>query len=325
MAEASPKLSAKDSLPAVCRDRGKHHLRHPSPDDLASFIADDLSTSQLEALHRSLWMVGKPYPPRPLNLQRVLSRAAVATDDISLHLVWTAHKIFVKPLPSCILADDFYDEFLQPTQLSQSDSTSKTAARNSLGFLYSYLALVQTELDFALAHEAHLFPSGYEWRHWKQLAEKILKAYEEKDIYKHIPRRYIYGELRLGRLNKISRFLQGDIVHGYSVLTSTTRYVDFFTENLTVIGAATVYVVVVLAAMQVGLETNALGQNSMFQDACHGFSIFAIMAPVIVLGSLVLVFFLLFFSNWAQTIRRRHQRSIDIDMNPKALTGAEHI
>jgi hypothetical protein len=69
--------------------------------------------------------------------------------------------------------------------------------------------------------------------------------------------------------------------------TSTKRYSDSFAEKLTTIAAATVYIAVVLTAMQVGPGTDLLMENHSFQRACYGFAVFAIISPVIALGTVV--------------------------------------
>ena len=49
----------------------------------------------------------------------------------------------------------------------------------------------------------------------------------------------------------------------------------------------TVYIVVVLNAMQVGLATDALNHDAVFQRACYSFMVFAIYSPMIAVGSVV--------------------------------------
>lgn len=116
---------------------------------------------------------------------------------------------------------------------------------------------------------------------------------ESDDILTHIPHRYVYGELRLDRLEKIYRYLRGDLLHGYSSLTGSSRYVNWFRKNIAVIGASTVYLVVVLSAMSLGRTTKALKDNEAFERACYGFAVFAILLPLIgiciVLGMLIFI------------------------------------
>jgi hypothetical protein len=78
--------SVDDGLPAVVFTQD-HFLVSPILDE--EFLEDDLSVKRIEDIAPHLWMVGRPYLPRPLNLQRILKREIVATTDASLHLVWT--------------------------------------------------------------------------------------------------------------------------------------------------------------------------------------------------------------------------------------------
>lgn len=294
--------SVGDGLPAVVFTQD-HFLTSPNL-DYEKFLDDDLSVNRVEEIACHLWLVGRPYPPRPLNLQRVLKRDIVATTDASLHLVWTSQTMYVKALPKYLVSKAFYEQRL----------CLPHPCRPALGLLFTYMALVPSELDFALAHELHLLPAGYEWEKWKGLSRRILEDYPNDTIYSHVPRRYIYGELRLSRLDKIYRYYRGNLLRGYSPLMGNTRYVDFFAENLTIVAAATVYIAVVLTAMQVGLGTDLLMKNYSFQMACYGFTVFAIISPIIAVGALVVLFMFMFFANWWRAVvsHRKRLRSIGI-------------
>jgi hypothetical protein len=299
---ASNQDSVGDGLPAVVFTKD-HFLT--SPDfDYERFLDDDLSVERIEDIASHLWLVGRPYPPRPLNLQRVLKRDIVATTDASLHLVWTSQAMYVKALPRYLVSKTFYEQRL----------CLPHPFRPALGLLFTYMALVPSELDFALAHELHLLPEGYKWIEWKELSHRILDEYPKDIIYSHVPRRYIYGELRLSRLDKIYRYRRGDLLRGYSPLMGNMRYVDYFAENLTIIAAATVYIAVVLTAMQVGLGTDLLAHDYSFQMACYGFAVFAIISPIIAVGAVVVVFMFMFFANWWGTAvsHRKRLRAIGL-------------
>jgi hypothetical protein len=290
-----------------------------SPDlDYERFLDADLSVKRIDDIASHLWIVGRPYPPRPLNLQRVLKRDIVATTDASLHLVWTSQAMYVKALPRYLVSKDFYDQRL----------CLPHPFRPALGLLFTYMALVPSELDFALAHELHLLPAGYKWDDWKELTRRILNEYPKDIIYSHMPRRYIYGELRLSRLDKIYRYRRGDLVRGYSPLMGNTRYIDYFAENLTIIATATVYIAVVLTAMQVGLATDLLMTNNSFQMACYGFAVFAIISPMIAVGAVVVIFMFMFFANWWATdvSHRKRLRAIGLTSLSKPQShGADDV
>ena len=285
-----------NDLPASFRTR-THSLALPC-DQFDSFLDSDLSVARIEDILPHLWLVGRPYLPRALNIQNVLNRAIVPTTEPSLHLVWTSGRIFVKALPAYVLSPHFYDHYLRPSNCHPL----------ALGLLHSYLALIPTELDFELARQANLLPSSLDWTTWRDLTRRVLEDYPDNTIYASLPRRYVYGELRLGRLNKIYRCLYGDWLHGYSNLTSTTRYVDFFSKNLGAFAALTIYMAVVLSAMSVGLATDSLQSEKAFQRACYGFAVFAIISPMAIVASVVAVAMVMFLANWSRTVAVQRER-----------------
>lgn len=111
---------------------------------------------------------------------------------------------------------------------------------------------------------------------------------------------------------------------GHSPLIGKVRYTDFISDNLRIIAAVTVYIIVVLTAMQVGLATDSLANNDSFQRACYGFTVFAITSPVIGLGVIVgppaSVLVYLFVSDWSSVVHfhRKHLESLDITPPSKA-------
>jgi hypothetical protein len=234
----------------------------------------------------------------------VLKRELVPTIDASLHLVWTSQKRYIKALPRYITADCFYDRYLAPSRVYGP----------ALGLIFSYMALVPTELDFEIAHESHLFCQGYKWEEWKALTRRILDDYPDKTIYERIPKRYVHGELRLSRLDKMYRYRYGNLLHGYSALLGNTRYVDFFAENLKFVTATTVYTALVLTAMQVGLGIDALKDNQSILRASYGFTVFAILSPIVAVGFVLGVAAFMFLGNWVSTKKTQHRRFRDLGL-----------
>lgn len=283
------------------------------------FLASDLSVQRIERIKEHLWLAGRPYFPRSLSTQGVLNRKVIPTTEASLHLVWTSGRIFIKPLPAYLCSDWFWDQYLAVQKASKIKGPA-------LGLLYSYLALVPTELDFALAQEANLLPRRLEWPVWRGLAQRILTQYPSITTYREIPRRYVYGELRFGRLNKIYRYRCFYLLHGFSPLMGASTYADFFKENLGAVTAVTVYIVIVLSAMSVGLSVDELEQNWRFQEACYGFAVFSMMAPVVVVGIVVMVFVPMFLANWSRTIIRERARFAQLYIEPpqKSKRKAKH-
>lgn len=101
-------------------------------------------------------------------------------------------------------------------------------------------------------------------------------------MYEHdlgvIHLRFLRAELRLSRLNTISRLTS--LPHFNPYVRGHYTYGNLFRANLAWIATATVFVAVVLTAMQVGLATERLQGDATFQQASYGFTIFAILGPM---------------------------------------------
>ncbi|KAM0360484.1 hypothetical protein ACHAP4_002563 [Fusarium culmorum] len=145
----------------------------------------------------------------------------------------------------------------------------------ALGFLYSYASLIRHESDFLLAKDRYLLPNcGITWFDWIAFVKQL----DTEHIYPDINPRFHHKELRLSRLNYIYYLTQ---LSPAGFVRRWDRYSTFFHMNLGWLAATTVYMVVVLTAMQVGLATEALAKNSALQSASYGFTVFSILGPLI--------------------------------------------
>lgn len=299
-----PSIDKRD-LPAA--HRSGHDLKSlKTPGDFRSFLQDDLNVERINVIARHLWLVGKRYPPRALNIQLVLERKIIPTTEATLHLVWTSQKIFIEPLPSYLLSHAFYSAHISP-------QCTTFLCPPALGLLHTYVALLPTALDFELAQSEHLIPKSYDWETWKSLASRFLDDYPDDTVYRHVPERYKYGELRLSRLDKIYRWLCADFLHGYSTLTGSTRYVDYFAKNWATFAAITVYFAVTMSAMSLGRNTKPLKENEMFDRVCYGFAVFAMLLPILAVGLLVGCFTFMFNANLVKTLIVKRERSAQVD------------
>ncbi|KAI1448525.1 hypothetical protein F5Y02DRAFT_407146 [Annulohypoxylon stygium] len=120
-------------------------------------------------------------------------------------------------------------------QSDQKVCTTKALRRCALGFLYSY-----------------------------SFIRDFLGTYEKAQVHPRFHR----GELRLSRLNFLSRFTQ------WPLFTSYIR--------------ATVFVALILIAMQVALATDQIKTNPQLMVVSYSFSVFAILAPLSVVLVIVL-------------------------------------
>lgn len=282
---AQTPLSFEPLFPAsyrTGRDTGKPFIVSAS----STSAKTDLGVEKLNKIHGWLWLAGRPMPPRPLNYQQASSREIILNENAGMHLVWdVSRRIFLKPLPRYLLSHKFWQNNL---------ATDHEFYKSAFGFMLSYAALIQYESDFFIAKEKHLIPENLTWESWVDLVNQLLNS----EVDSRVNIRYRYGELRLSRLNKIL-WMHG-YFRGYSFRYQT--YGELITANLAPIAAATVYIALVLTAMQVGLATPQLADNDAFQRVSYGFAVFSILAPVGVTLFIVLILVFFFFYNSAATI-----------------------
>lgn len=131
------------------------------PAAIHDWVDKEVDLQRLSDIHDWLWVAGRPMPPRPLHQQRLLNREIVITEKMDLHLVWKDERLLLKPLPRFLLDPWFWETFLQcPTGAIPDGNRCSCGGRRerSLGFLFSYAALVVYESDFHIAKEARLIP-----------------------------------------------------------------------------------------------------------------------------------------------------------------------
>ncbi|KAM0278409.1 hypothetical protein ACHAQH_005164 [Verticillium albo-atrum] len=292
-----------DLLPASSRTSGDD-LTAPGPSGVLECVDGELDLRRLDDIHDWLWIAGRPMPPRPLHQQRLLNRELVITERLDQHLVWGGGRMFVKPLSHFLLEPRFWREHLPWTPPPGPSADGQPRARRcrrecALGFLFSYTALIVYESDFHIAKQHYLIPQEVQWQGWRTVVREVLA---QEHIYSSIAPRFHYGELRLSRLNKI-HLLWKTPFRGY--MSRWTQYGAFLGDNFAMLAGSTVYIAIVLTAMQVGLGTR-LQENRAFQSASYGFTVFSILAPLVAVGLITLVFFYMFIGNWVAT--RRYQR-----------------
>jgi hypothetical protein len=315
-----------DLLPASYRpDSGKIWDNVVTPRNASNVIAcleTELDVRRLHAIHGWLWIAGRPLPPRPLHFQRLLRRELVVVEQMDMHLVWTTGQIALKPLPRFLLEPSFWTTYLICPQACSCLSKERPSVAGScrsalracaLGFLFSYAALIEHESDYHLAIDKKLIPQEIRWQAWRVLVQQLVAEH----MYENIDRRFFYGELFLSRLNLLYRFTQGEIVDGY--MPRWTQYGSFLWDQFTWLASATIFIAIVLSAMQVGLAVDVLGSNPSFQAAAHSFSIFALLAPSIGICAVVFSFLYLYVYNWFEAKSYKEARLSHLARNTAAV------
>jgi hypothetical protein len=263
--------------------------------DMERFLAAELRTPKLDKLHDYLWLAGLPLPARPLQRQRMMGREIFLTERADEHLVWHQTKLLLKPLPEFLLCHAFWTERL---------CSDAALHRSAIGLLLSYVWLIGHKSDFDLSQKMKLIPEEVGWPHWTAFMKDFLDNID-LDSLVQVDRRYQYGELRLSRLNSMTRFLpfmwsRENFVGGY--ISTSMWYQAFFERNFSWLLAVFVFISVILSAMQVGLATEQLNGSPPFVNLSYGAALLVIAAVFLAVGIMWVVWCVLFWYHLLSTI-----------------------
>ena len=317
----SGQATRKLILPAV-REGRNHTLRSVNPNneaDLQSYLKGDLDVDGLNKVHKHLWFAGLPRCARPLHYQLMIGRKIIITERADLHLLWGDGGLFLKPLPDYLLSYSIWDRALRKDNY---------LSENARGFLLSYLWLVRHKSDFVIAQRENVVSNDLTWEQWTKFSTTISTTIAS-DSLDGINPRYLYGELRLGRVNLIYRLCRETLsfktfIRGYFYGYHT--YSSFIEKNFAWVLTVIVYITIVLTAMQVGLGTTELQNSKLFNRASYGFTVFSIMAPLGILLVLLFVLLILIVFNliYALSKRRATLRKYTNVFNNMALQTYNH-
>jgi hypothetical protein len=277
------------------------------PGACVEYLRHELGVDRLNTIHPWLWTAGRPMPPRALHHQKLLDREIFVSERMDMHLVWTKARIFIKPLPCFLLEPQFWVDHLScrdrceccQHHTGRSGKCEEFRLREcALGFLLSYVALISHESDFFIAKDTRLISDQISWTRWKTFVKEVL---DHASIYEHINQRYVYGELRLNRLNAIYRLTGRAVFRGYQLEYS--QYSSFFRDNFAWLASVLAYMAIVLTAMQVGLATRALGDDKTFQAVSYGFTVFTMVGSLAAMVTVFAVFVFVFIYHWIQTAK----------------------
>jgi hypothetical protein len=266
-------------------------------------LISDLSVSRIDRIHRHLWWAGRPQAARPLHKQQLLRRQIAITEQADLHLLWTENRIFIKPLPPYILDTKVWDEYI---------CKSPELYANARGIPLSYIWLIRHKSDFDIAKEHNLFPEGMTWKTWFDIVADIKDSFDDLQNPQDVSKRYDFGELRISRINQITRLraLRALNVYGFinGHMQSYTYYKSFFDANFRWIIVAFAFGSVLLSAFQVGLATEELKSKKGFQSMSVGFSMFLVAAPLFLVAFPLVLFISLYLYFLVHTLRFNKKR-----------------
>ncbi|KAL0631161.1 hypothetical protein Q9L58_009971 [Maublancomyces gigas] len=241
---------------------------------IAEYLNKELGVEKINCIYQHLWWAGRRGNIRALHRQIMIHRNICITECPTLHLVWYDSTIYIKPMPEYLLDWEFFNKYICPDdELFQS----------ACGFLTSYAKLIRHKSDLTLAISTGLLPARIDWDAWCSFVPSI-----QKIPHRDINKRYIYGELRLRRLNQIYNFCKCKLAYH----SPYTQYDHYFRQNFAWLLLLFAYLTIVLTGMQVVLATpNATG---LFKDASYWFgvgSIIIVLVGAIMLGVLFLSLF----------------------------------
>lgn len=182
---------------------------HLNPNEITHFLKKELDTPILDELYPRLWLVARKSGSSidALHRQAIKGRQVVVSEDPNLHLIWQHNKVYVKPIPRCLLNYDFWAQYLSPLSISthqysppstikSSPSSAQLNPAVAIGFLRSYAFLIQHRSDLIIAHQHHLIPNNIDWMRWCLFIAHF-RSISDEDVAV----RYHYGQLRVSRLN----------------------------------------------------------------------------------------------------------------------------
>lgn len=142
------------------------------------------------------------------------------------------------------------------------------------------MLLIQYKTGFNLAKDLCLVPEHLSWDDWLNIVEQS-RPLMLSNSRSRSPR-FIYGELRLSRVDMLYRLLPPyrpqDLFRGY--LFGNVNYKSFIRRNFAWLLIVFVYLTIILTAMQLGLGTHELKHNKAFHRTSYGFTVFAIVLPL---------------------------------------------
>lgn len=247
-------LKSGDAIP------GQPLIPHHDKTAVSEFLGLELSTVRLESIYRMLFLVSNIRNISPLHHQLVKGRHIVITERPDLHLVWYYDRIFIKPVPKCLLNYAFWRAHLLVDDSSfmavkEGRSLESMVLTNKMrleaqGFLRTYARLIAHESDFELMIKLGLVPDYINWGVWCRFIQGFIHLSDSQ-----VSPRYHYGEVRLTRLNFWYSIFHGgqdyfEVCYNYS-----TYFARFGTPTLFIFCAVTV----VLGALQSALQVNPRG------------------------------------------------------------------
>jgi hypothetical protein len=283
---------SQDCLP------GHPRIKLSDQKSLFHFIRQEVWAADLETISAKLWWMSKQDCSNisPLHRQMVKKRKIIITEDPRLHLVWIDDRIFVKPLPQYLTCYSFWHKYL--SNPSQHDVYLRKAA---LGYLRTYVYLIQHESDLRIAQDAALCLVPKEVT-WSQFCDFTANLNDITD--NEVSGRYNYGEIRLTRLNYYAPILLGRTRYQ----RVDYQYRAYFARIQGPILCAFAFLSILLNCMQVNLAAATLEEkytSIAMTEVCYWISIMIAVVICFLLLMLACLFIFKIIREWRFAIHNR--------------------
>ncbi|KAF2470796.1 uncharacterized protein BDR25DRAFT_314467 [Lindgomyces ingoldianus] len=214
--------------------------------DVRDVLEREMMTPDLNRMAPHLWLVAKPSSDHcnPLHEQVVRGRNIVITENPELHLCWIDSKVFIKPIPRCLLSWAFWRHYLDDSNANSDPKAKAKLIEAVLGYMRSYNFLVRHESDYRIAVKEHLIPVTATYEDFMIFISSFAEIQDSQ-----VSPRYRFGELRLRRLNLWSPLLLKKTYFHKIVWQYGDYLAQYYAPYLFFFGIFSV----VLSAMQVGV------------------------------------------------------------------------
>ena len=265
----------------------------------------ELLRPELNRMSPYMWMMATRSSANinALHRQFVKGRKIVITEDPQLHLIWLQDRIYVKPLPRCLLLYTFWSELLlnPSSKLGPHQSDFVKAA---LGYLRSYRYLIGHESDLQIAQreDLRLVPKDVPWEQIRRFLADLESIHDDD-----VTPRYVFGELRLSRLNFYGKF----ILRRFHYERLHVQYGSYFGQFYAPLLFIFALFALGLNSLQVerAIEQLPGGLKVNLQTLARVLALLTLAFLVLITSALLLLFLYLFTGEWQYAIRDRLNKS----------------
>lgn len=269
----SPSSNLPNCPQILARDR-------PTSLIVLDLLEKEFCSTDLERIAPRLWWMSKQDSASisPLHRQKVKQRTIVVTEDPKLHLVWIHDRVYIKPLPLYITSFAFWKQYLGDESLGDERRENilprQCRIRKAvLGYLRTYVYLIQHKSDFRMAQDPELclIPAEVTWAQFYDFASDLVRI-ADKDVSE----RYRYGEIRLTRLN----FYAPLLLHKSHFQRVEYQYGTYFSRFY----APILFLIGVISIILSGLQVALAADQGSLEIASYSLLIFAFWLSIAIIA-----------------------------------------